>query len=398
VEDIISNKQVQDYINSFSDKKKIAVYFFKSTPKIEQICEENDWRPLGSNTNLFEKLNDRSFFFELIDRIDFPREFKILNFNQFEKQAENIFKKIGNKIVLQTFDSAGGKGTYFFEKENYKGFIKKLKLESNQKIIISKFIDGFDVAVTGCVTKNNGTLVGPTRHQFVGIDEIVSGKENAEHSFCGNDWKIKNIYQKNIQKQAETIIKKIGKVLKKEAYLGIFGVDFIYDKKNNKLVPLEINPRLIGSYPVETQYEVANNKLPLVGFHILDFLNLKYKLKTSKNTKEKRVSNCSHVMLVNFFGKNLKFKKDLKGGVYCLDKNKIVFLRKGFRLNDLKKSKEFILSGGVPTKGYPYKKNNQLLRIIWKKSIQIKNASEINNESKKIIKKVKKLIKDSVDD
>jgi len=392
VEDIISESSVQSYINSFASKNKIAIYLFLSSPKIEKICQENGWKLIASESNLFKRLNSKDFFFDLLEKIELTREFEILNSDKLSLEKERLFRKFGEKFVLQTFNGAGGRGTFFATRNNYDKVVKNFNLEGSQKILISFFVDGFDIAVTGCVTKNNGVVSGLARHQFVGIESIVSGKENSKHAFCGNDWSLSEEWESSIQKQAEKFTQKIGEVLQKEGYLGIFGVDFIYDKKSDVLVPLEINPRLIGSYPIETQFEMANGELPLSGFHVLDFLNVDYKIVRKMKSRNRKgfENNCSHVMLVNFFGKNINFKEGLRGGVYSLREGKINFLRKGFRLSDIKNSEtEFVLTAGVPAKGYSYKENNQLMRILWARSIKIDDGFDIDKESKRVIEAVK---------
>ncbi len=398
-EDILSEKLVQDYINSFAPKEKVAIYIFISSPKIEEICRDNKWRLIASETILFEKLNSKDFFFNLLEKIGLSREFEIFNSDNFYLEKERLFDKFGEKFVLQTFIGAGGRGTFFATRDNYEKVIKSLNLEGPQKILVSFFVEGFDIAITGCVTRDNGVLSGFARHQFIGVEAIVSGKEIAKYSFCGNDWTLNDNHADNIQKQAETFVQKIGNFLKKEGYIGIFGIDFIYDEKRGVLVPLEINPRLIGSYPIETQFELSNGRLPLIGFNILDFLNLKYKVGSDMKSRNRKnlKSNCSHAILKNFLKKDLSFKRNLKGGVYELKERGLTFLREGFQLNDIENcEKEFILTAGVPTKGYSYRENNQLMRILWRRSIKIKNGADIDDDSKRIIESVKNKVRELI--
>jgi len=395
-EDIFSDEKVLEYIKTSSAGKNIAIYLFRSSPTIEKICKENGWSLVAEKSILFDRIDSRNFFFELLKELDSSRDFEILWSDQLSGKINELFKRFGEKIVIQTFNSAGGRGTFFLEKNIDNEKLERINFDKNQKIIVTSFVQGFEIAITGCVTSKNGILSGWVRHQFVGLEAIVSGKEHGGQSFCGNDWKIDTEYSDDIQKQGEDLVQKIGTILRREKFRGIFGIDFIYNKYNKKLIPLEINPRLIGSFPVETQFEVLNETLPLVGFHFLEFLNINYEIGEDlrSRSRKKLTRECSHVLIANFFKRDIVFKKSLRGGVYQLKNSRLEFVRDGFQISDIKSLKvEFVLSAGVPFSGKHYKKNNQLLRIIWGKSIEIKNGRDINVDAKNIINVLREELK-----
>ncbi len=398
---IISDKKVVSYINSFSDEKKIAVYLLKSSPEVEDLCRKNGWTLMAEESDLFNKLESRSFFFDLLKRIGYTRDFEIIELREFDNNLDELFERFGDKIVIQTFCGTGGKGTFIVQRADCEDFFEKTNLERNEKVVVTSFVKGFDIAVTGCVTRNNGILSGPARYQFVGVDAVVSGKDFSENSFCGNDWSVIEEYRDNVQNQARGFVEKMGKILKEEGFRGIFGVDFIYNKDSKKLVPLEINPRTLGSFPVETQFEVLNQKIPLIGFHILEFLESNYEIVKDFNVERENdlKKECSHVMLVNFLKKDLRFGKDLKSGVYHINGLELEFVRDGFQVSDIQNiEREFVLTAGVPTSDYEYKKNSQLFRIIWSRSIQINNVQAIDSRAKQEIGIVKNEIKRMVSD
>lgn len=391
-EDILLDENVTEYINSFHEKK-IAIYVLRASLNVEKTCKENGWVLIAEKSALFDRLDSRDFFFELLGRIGYSKNFEILDTEKFEERRVELFEKLGEKIVIQTFSSSGGRGTFFVEKNNWKKVFNENVFEEKQKIIATSFVKGSDIAITGCVTEKNGVLSGFARYQFVGVESIVSGKEYAEHSFCGNDWAIENEYSEEVQRQGEEFVQKIGNILREEGYRGIFGIDFIYNKEDNVLVPLEINPRLIGSFPAETQFEFLNRETPLIGFHLLEFLGIKYEITEKLRSRDRSslAKNYSHVLLANFFGRDIEFEKELKGGVYRLGESGIEFVKDGFWAGDLNDTEnEFVLTYGTPVAGSVYKKNNQLFRIIWGRSIQINDGHDIDFEAKKVINVVKK--------
>jgi hypothetical protein len=127
-----------------------------------------------------------------------------------------------------------------------------------------------------------------------------------------------------------------------------------------------------------------------VAFHLLEFLKIDYKIKEKSIYKKDFPRKGSQLLVFNFFGKDVEFKEDIKGGVYTIDKNKLIFLRSGFEIFDIKNpEKEFILTDGLPVKNSIKKKNKKLFRVIYKKSILNNNTKEILLEEGVKIEKIK---------
>ncbi len=157
----------------------MAIYIFRSSSVIEKICEENGWILMAEKSNLFNKVDSRIFFFELLERINCSRNFEVLWSNQIFAKSSQLFEKFGEKIVIQTFSSAGGKGTFFAKKNNIKknierAFSKKKKQKNCGKILLWRVSMWLLLAV---LRIKNGILSGWARYQFVGVAAIVAGKK-----------------------------------------------------------------------------------------------------------------------------------------------------------------------------------------------------------------------------
>lgn len=399
--DILADKNVQEYIREAGKGKKIAIYVLKSSEKIEKICKENGWTNISNKVELFKKVDDRDYFLNVLNRISEKRVFEILNLSKLKESMAGLFERFGEEIIVQTFSSSGGKGTFKLMKGLNADMlleINKLRIEEDPRLVATTFIEGFDVASTGCVTANDSVYFGPARLQLVGVEAAVSLRENSKHTFCGNDWKLPEKHLREINNQYKSILVKIGNELKKDGFKGVFGVDFIFNVAENKLVPLEINPRLLGSYPVEVQVQKFYGEIPLTAFHILEFLGINYKVVNENvycNAKLKR--KVGQLTLFNFFGKDVVFQKSLRGGVYSVSGDKLKFLRNGFELSDIKDGdSEFILTDGVPVAGRRYNKNKQLLRIVWRRSIQVGEGKDIDEKAKNVVDVVKKELKKNI--
>lgn len=399
--DILTDKNVQEYIKEAGKGKKIAVYVLKSSKETEKVCRENGWVNISNEVELFKKVDDRDYFLSVLNRINEKRFFEVLKLSKFEESLADLFDKFGEEIVVQTFSSSGGSGTFKLKKGSSADIIleiNKLKKEGDLNIIATSFIKGFDVASTGCVTADNSVFFGPARLQLVGIKEAVSVRENSKHTFCGNDWNLPENFSDEINKQYRALLVKIGDELKKDGFKGVFGVDFIFNVAERKLVPLEINPRLLGSYPVEVQVQKFYGEVPLTALHVLEFLGIKYKVLDKNiccNTNLKR--EVGQLTLFNFFGKDVVFRDSFLGGVYSVSDGELKFLRNGFELSDIKDGEsEFILTDGVPVAGRRYNKNKQLLRIVWRRNIQVGMGSDIDEEAKNVVAVVKRELEKNI--
>jgi predicted ATP-grasp superfamily ATP-dependent carboligase len=398
--EILSDKKVLKYIKENSKGKKVGIFTMKSSVEVEEICKENNWTPISVGVKVFSKIDGRLFFCKILKKIHNQKIVKIFNFDDLKNNFNQVFSDFGVKVVVQLMLGAGGRGTFFISKEDdLNEVINKLKERFNllnkdrqgdKSILVTKFVNGFDFSITGCVTSENGILVSHPRFQAIDIKESVENKNDGSGIFCGGDWSIANSMTDSVQKKASKIVEKIGQEIKKNGHRGIFGVDFILDKKTKEIVPIEINPRLLGSYPTETQIQIDRKEIPLVAFHLLEFLKIEYKIKEKNIYKKDFPRKGSQLLVFNFFGKDVEFKEDIKGGVYTIDKNKLIFLRSGFEIFDIKNpEKEFILTDGLPVKNSIKKKNKKLFRVIYKKSILNNNTKEILLEEGVKIEKIK---------
>jgi len=181
--------------------------------------------------------------------------------------------------------------------------------------------------------------------------------------------------------------------LKKKGALGIFGLDLMWDKENNSLVPLEINPRLLGTFPAAIYVQLEKKEVPLIAFHILEFLNIPYKIKDENIYRKDLPRHGAHIILHNPEKYGVVCQNQLRGGVYDLSKNQLRYLRSGEELSDIENKNEFIITEGGPIKGREYKRDRRLLRIITKQAISKAEGEKLNDWGKNIIKSVYKELK-----
>ncbi len=396
---ILSDKEVVEHINSSSENKKVALYFYKPTKKVEGICKENNWVMIANSFELFEKHSSKLAFYKILEDLKVNRDMKILDLEKLDEELDNLFEIWGEKIVVQFVDEGGGRGTFFFKKEERSEIMDKIserfelidkEKSIGMKIVASRFVEGPVLSITGCITSDNGILASYCQYQMIDIPEAIKNKKDAVGVFCGHDWSLSKQIPDEINNKGIELITKIGEKLKEGGMLGIFGLDLIWDKEKNDLVPLEINVRLLGTYPTTVYVQLDKGEVPLVGFHILDFLGIKYKIKDKSVFRKDKARNGAHLLLFNPTGYDAKCGKELKGGVYKLNNGKMEWVRLGVELIDIQNKGEFILTEGVPIKSLVYKRNGKLLKVLAKEELSINDATELNLFAKQIVEVIYK--------
>lgn len=369
---IISHPKISQYLFRF---KNPAIIVYKSSGKMEKICRENNWTliapPAKFGKGLFE---DKVKFRRILESIGAPVPPGKIAPPQ-ELHYGHLMNSYGLPFVIQHPTKGGGKGTFFISnQEQFNNALKKLSFseedddfsgeESVQpdEVIVTKFIDGPSPSITGCVTRHGVISTNP-QAQILDIPELYNPSKGSG-LFCGHDWSYP--FSDKIKNQAYEIIEKVGDYFASQGYKGIFGIDFVMDEKEEKLYVTECNPRLLGSFPILTMLQIHNNELPILAFHVLEFLDADYQIDISQvNASMRKEKRGSQMMLHNLSQKWAKNHNEIKAGVYELNENnKIKFIRNGYALKHLKEENEFLITEGVPFKKSHFSPNRRLCRVI----------------------------------
>jgi predicted ATP-grasp superfamily ATP-dependent carboligase len=392
-EALLGEKKVVDHIQKDRANKKIAIVIFSPNSQVELACKKNNWKLIANSTKLFQKISDKRFFHKLLTEISFPSVGIFMKLSALEKNLDALFEKFDGKIVIQLTREGGGKGTFFFTKNERASVLATINerlpmkegRELNPVLLINKFFTGPSLSITGCITKENGILSSYAQYQLIDIPESTSGKKDASGIFCGHDWTLSNAIPLKIHREAERLLIQIGLNLQKKGALGVFGLDFIWEKETGKVIPIEINPRLLGTFPTSVSIQLEKGEVPLAAFHVLEFLNIPYKIKNTTVFKKTLPRYGAHLLLFNPLPFTVKCGKELQGGVYKITKGHLVFQRLGLGIEDIRHPEEFIITDGVPTKKLAFAKNRKLLKIITREAISTNDGKELLPWGKKIV-------------
>ncbi|MBA7655191.1 hypothetical protein ES703_63090 [subsurface metagenome] len=313
----------------------------------------------------------------------------------------HLMNAYGLPFVIQHPTKGGGKGTFFINnKEDFNKAYKKIKYPTREtflgekeekpanQVIVAKHIQGPSPSITGCVT-GQGILSTNPQYQILDMPELYN-PEKGSGLFCGHDWTSSN-FSENIKKQAYQITERVGNYFKKFGYKGIFGLDFVMDEESEKLYVTEANPRLLASFPTISMAQIYNNEPAILAFHVLEHLNINYQMNFKAiNNLIRQKKQGSQMLLHNLLNCWARIHKTLRPGIYQLNKNnKIKFLRPGYKLQDLKKKSEFLITEGILIKKSHLSPNRRLCRILTLNRV-LENYKELTPWAKTVAQEVYK--------
>lgn len=385
---IISNGK-ENYLCIYKNSKDVEIIAKKNGLKI--IWNESQLRSIFENKKIFREILDEiwveSIYWENITYDDF-----------FCKDYDFFQKKYSHRIVIQLPDINlwWWLWTIFIHSkwdfDNFKDKIRDKTFKNTQinTLNITKFISWMSTSITWCCTRF-WTLTTTVQTQIIDIEEVIN-LQKWNWLFCWHDWSFRH-YNNKVNKKAQNIAQKIWDYMYQKWYKWIFGLDLIVDEKNDDVFVVECNSRYTWAFPMISFLDLKNWVIPMDAFHILEFLDLDYKIDFDEiNAAYKYNKEWSHIILSNKENFDVIFKKDLLPWIYNFDWNKINYLRDGFSYNDLLHENEFVIIDGNPKSWEKIKSFSELSRfchILFPKSI-INDYNKLNDKTWQIIKYIYK--------
>ncbi len=236
---LLEKKDVIDFVNNIK-KNNASILVFKTTKQIERVCQKNRWKLLNTNANLSNIIERK------ISQIQWAKENSIDHlFPEYELTTCKDIKWENEKKILQFNHSHTGSGTILIETEKQiREIKKKFPLRPCR---IAQYIVG-PLFTNNIVIWDSEILLGNISYQITGLKPFTSNP----FATIGNDWALPHkILNKDQQTQFIDIALTVGEKMKKSNWIGIFGIDVVWDKKQNKMYLLEINAR----QPASTSFE-----------------------------------------------------------------------------------------------------------------------------------------------
>ncbi len=271
---LLQHPEVQDYINSRkvgtgkSNGKAMFLMFDEQTEKLaKKMGLEIMFPPAKMRTMMDNKVNTNRIA-EKAGVACVP--YVLSKVKNYDHLCE-VSKKLGTDLVVQTPFGDSGHTTFFItNEEEYQKHAEEIEQEKEVKVM--KRINCKGSAIEACVTRH-GTIVAPLMTELVGFKELTPYKGG----WCGNEI-YPNAFSEDIRDKATKYTQLFGDQLRKEGYKGYFELDFLIDQDNGEVYLGELNPRVTGASSITNHAVFALADAPLFVFHILEWMNVDYKL------------------------------------------------------------------------------------------------------------------------
>lgn len=224
------NTLIKKIVRKLINKQgRVFVYSFSSSG----LRSEGGLVVLGPKSNVVERYDSKVEQMKLFKKLKLPiiKRVEIPSIQQLKKNHPNL-----PFLVSSTFSSGGAESRVIRCKEDIMDFCKSLRMINRKNpLIIAPYIDVvISPNSTAMVCGKNDTRILSVSDQI--LDDV---------KYLGNAYPSR-VDNRNLQSIFE-MMKKIGDFLSRQGYRGLFGCDFIIDKRGDCYV-VDLNPRRQGGY------------------------------------------------------------------------------------------------------------------------------------------------------
>jgi len=269
---LLEHKEVQDFIQKRGDgKNRGKALFLMFDEKTEALAKEMGLEICFPPAKMRQWLDNKVNTNRIAEKAKVPCvPYVLTKVNSYE-HLNKVSKKLGTDLVIQLPFGDSGHTTFFIKDEkSWKKHAEEILAEKEVKVM--KRINCRGAAIEACVTQQ-GTIVAPLMTELVGFKELTPYKGG----WCGNEI-YANVFTEKIRKQAKNYTERFGEQLRKKGYKGYFELDFLIDLDYDQLYLGELNPRITGASSITNHAVFALSDMPLILFHMLEWMKQPYKL------------------------------------------------------------------------------------------------------------------------
>lgn len=352
---LLSHSLVRGFLEKLPGPRHFLLY--QNYPDLMGLAEKEGWHLLANPADLRIQVGGRAFFEKMARQLGLPRvRGAIYPLEEIHTRDYQFWtEELGPEFVVQLpdIDQGGGRGTFFVRSAGeYERLQERLREKTWRgvkltSVSIHMFVRGVPASIALCLTRH-GILASRLQRQL--IDLAYCSHLSEDGVFCGHVWG-REPWTSRIGERARRQAALIGDYLWALGYKGILGIDFIIDKVNEQVYPLEINPRFTGAFPMLSLLHLKEGMIPLEAFHTLEFLDVSYEADVEAlNQQYSKALKGSHLLLFLPSGKGGTSTNRLRAGLYEYgrEEGRPSFLKGALDYQDIKNDRQFIVIDGPP--------------------------------------------------
>ncbi|WP_323756480.1 biotin carboxylase [Roseivirga sp.] len=269
---LLQHPEVQDYLKTRTKGGNAGkVMFLMFDEETEKLAKKQGLEVMFPSAKMRTFMDNKVNTNRLAEKAGVPCVPYVLSKVKSYTHLQTVSKELGSDLVIQTPFGDSGHTTFFISNETeFKKYEEEIVKEKEVKIM--KRINCKGSAIEACVTKH-GTIVAPLMTELVGFKELTPYKGG----WCGNEI-YPNAFSPSLRRKAKKYTELFGDQLREEGYKGYFELDFLIDQDNGEIYLGELNPRVTGASSITNHAVFALADAPLFIFHILEWMNVEYKL------------------------------------------------------------------------------------------------------------------------
>jgi hypothetical protein len=281
-------------------------------------------RPLENKVSFFRLLDEMSLPHPRWEEVDLARV-----------GYDEVARRLGSRLIVQGAHGFSGNRTFAVnDAQSYAVVAERLR---QRRARVAETVAGLPVTLNACVDDER-VVVGRLFHQVTGVPECTVYPLGA----CGNDWAAAPLSE-TVQAQAAGIARAIGSTIRERGFRGIYGMDFMVTP-HDKVVSIEINPRLISSVPMYTRLQRARGEEPLLVRHLMATAGARC---SADGAPPARLIG-SQMVLHNLHDGGARVHGDVAAGIHVLRDGALKFVRPSFRVDDCAEKDEFLVLPPAP--------------------------------------------------
>lgn len=335
---------------------------YSSTHELEILSRSQGWRVLCVSQTLKATVADKFALPDVLKDLGLPViPSTVLNYGLSDNTFDSLQTAFNGSFVVQIKAGSSGKGTYICRDSNDYELAGMHLGNSRQPLKASKFIEGPSLNINAVVLKTGEVLLSPFSYQAIGQPELTPSTAG----YGGNDWFVAQQLPDDIKTSLYDQTIKFGKHLYEKGYLGHFGIDFIADLWDGVVYILEVNARMQGSSPTNRQLMMENDEIPLIAFHIMDWLGIDYDYDvTGHNIRVRRTSfDAFQLLILSRELTTAVVQNQVFQGVYRWNPDfGLEYLRGGWHIGHVR-NHEFLINCGVPPRGLHIETGARLVKV-----------------------------------
>ena len=353
--------------------------FFYMSEEMNKLCKRQKIKMALPSYTVQEKIGNKLFLQDICKKLGIKVN-KSISINKVDEDVSKIYTKCLNELetpfIVQGGLGVSGEDTFIINSEQeLTNYLPKL----SNKFRASKFLKkNIPLSVHICITKDETYYEGPYV-QLVGFRELAKNP----FQFSGNDTNQK-IITEDTKKIIFELSMKLSGYAKNEGYLGIMGVDFLWDLETERVYVQEINSRLVGLTRLLTGIQKEQKIIPDLVRHI----NVFTELQIDKSCQNKKIdlskNNYSQIYISHNSAEEILVKKYLLPGIYKVAGNSLIRTKNSLFVSDMDLD-EILINFSI-YEGIKLHKDQVMFKIILKSSILVKNKYELSENLVKIIK------------